>query len=106
VVENKMDKLIWTKISDPERSAIEESSSINGIHYEILFNQRYVDQKFNGYTLYQINDIMGAHEDGYVDEKGIICGCATACAIGLPPSAIKKTIDEIKELANQLRRDR
>lgn len=93
--------LTWSEILDSERSAIEESSSANGVHYEILTNQQYTDQKYEGYTLYRISDVMGEHEDGYIYENGVACGCGIACAIGVPLYAIKKSIDEIKLIAEK-----
>jgi hypothetical protein len=95
-------QLVWQEVNDPQRSAFMQAEE-GVIVYEMLYAQRYVDSKSEGYVLYRVK--TSTFEQGCigdVDGKiGIVHGLAIASAQGFHPSVIKKTVEELKELAQK-----
>jgi len=94
--------MIWTEVNNPERSCFMETDAGNGIHYEIIYAQQYVDEKPKGFVLYRIHEDLHQGCIGEIDGKiGLVHGLGMACAVGFHPAVIYQTIDELKILAEK-----
>ena len=98
-------RLKWNDVKDSDRSSIQDSY-LRGLNitYEILENAKHVDEVPNGYILYRWSENLKM-DFGIIGEEdnsiGIVCGMGAFCAIGAPQSAVKQTIEEVKDLAER-----